>query len=60
MTIEHQTDAPYPARTAGRGPHDLDTMRARQGEAPGHMRYVLTVSTVLVVAAFAIVLFVGA
>jgi hypothetical protein len=59
MTVEHQTNSPYPPKGAQQGPHDLDTMRARQGEAPGHMRYVLTIGTFLVVAAFATIYFLG-
>jgi len=39
------------------GPGQIETTRARQGEAPGHVRYVLLISMALVVAAFAIIYF---
>ena len=41
------------------GPPVVETTRARQAVAPGHVRYVLSVSVVLVVVAFAIIYFVG-
>lgn len=41
------------------GPRTLETTKARQGEAPGHVRYVLAISVVLVVVAFAVIYFVG-
>jgi hypothetical protein len=58
--MEQQTNSPYPPIDGRKGPHDLDTNRARQGEAPGHVRYVLTVGIVLVIAAFAVIYFFGA
>jgi len=39
--------------------HDLTTEEARQGEAPGHMRYVLAISTLAVALIFAAILAFG-
>ena len=52
MATEPRTYPPADGRT---GPREIETTRARQGEAPGHMRYVLLASVALVVIAFAII-----
>jgi hypothetical protein len=54
MTQQDQTTA-YPPADSRKGPNEIETTRARQGEAPGHVRYVLVISMALVVAAFAII-----
>ena len=46
---------PYPPAQGRTGPSEIETTRARQGEAPGHMRYVLLISTSLVAIAFAVI-----
>ena len=45
----------YPPAQGRTGPGEIETNRARQGEAPGHVRYVLVISMALVVIAFAII-----
>lgn len=52
MAQQDQTQ-PYPPAEGRHGPSEIETTRARQGEAPGHVRYVLVISTVLVAVAFA-------
>jgi hypothetical protein len=56
MTQQDNTK-PYPPAEGREGPGQIETTRARQGEAPGHVRYVLLVSVALVVVAFAIIYF---
>jgi len=51
-TLQDQTRA-YPPAHGQTGPSELETTRARQGEAPGHVRYVLVISIALVAIAFA-------
>jgi hypothetical protein len=51
-TQQDQTKA-YPPSHGHEGPHEIDTTRARQGESPGRMRYVLAISIGLVAIAFA-------
>jgi hypothetical protein len=57
-TQQDQTRA-YPPAEGRNGPSEIETTRARQGEAPGHVRYVLGIGLLLVVAAFAVIYFVG-
>ena len=52
MTRQDELERAYPSAEGRKGPREIETTRARQGEAPGHMRYVLIASTALVVAAF--------
>lgn len=54
MATQDQNKA-YPPAHGRTGPGEIETTRARQGEAPGHMRYVLLASTALVAIAFAII-----
>jgi hypothetical protein len=58
MAMQNQTK-PYPPIEGRQGPGEIETTRARQGEAPGHVRYVLAIGILLVVAAFAVIYFVG-
>jgi hypothetical protein len=53
-TQRDQTQA-YPPAQGRTGPGEIETTRARQGEAPGHVRYVLVISLALVAIAFAII-----
>jgi hypothetical protein len=53
-TQQDQTRA-YPPAQGRKGPGEIETTRARQGEAPGRVRYVLVISLALVVIAFAII-----
>jgi hypothetical protein len=53
-TQQDQTRA-YPPAQRRNGPGEIETTRARQGEAPGRVRYVLVISIALVVIAFAII-----
>jgi hypothetical protein len=55
-TQQNQTRA-YPPAEGRNGPSEIETTRARQGEAPGHVRYVLAISIALVAIAFAIIYF---
>jgi hypothetical protein len=50
MATQDETKAYPPVH---QGPNELETTRARWGEAPGRVRYVLAVSLGLVVIAFA-------
>ena len=50
MATQPKTYPPADGRT---GPAEIEATRARQGEAPGHVRYVLMISVALVVIAFA-------
>lgn len=54
MATRDQTKT-YPTDQGRNGPREIETTQARQGEAPGRMRYVLAISTALVVIAFAAV-----
>ena len=54
MAQQDQTK-PYPPAEGRQGPGQIETTRARQGEAPGRVRYVLLISMALVVVAFAII-----
>jgi len=54
MATQNETKA-YPPAQGQEGPRVLETTRARQGEAPGRMRYVLAISIGLVAIAFAII-----
>ena len=54
MATQDQTKA-YPPAQGRTGPGEIETTRARQGEAPGHVRYVLVISLALVAIAFAII-----
>jgi hypothetical protein len=56
MPSQEQQKA-YPPAHGNQGPEKLETTRARQGEAPGRMRYVLAISVGLVAVAFAIIYF---
>jgi hypothetical protein len=53
-THQDQTQA-YPPAHGQTGPGEIETTRVRQGEAPGHVRYVLVISMALVVIAFAVI-----
>jgi hypothetical protein len=54
MATQNETKA-YPPAHGQEGPDVIETTRARQGEAPGRMRYVLIISVALVTIAFAII-----
>ena len=56
MPNQEETKA-YPPSHGREGPNGLETTRARRGEAPGRMRYVLAISIGLVAVAFAIIYF---
>ena len=54
MATQDQTKT-YPPAPDRNGPREIETTRARQGEAPGRVRYVLVISIALVAIAFAII-----
>jgi len=54
MTPQNETE-PYPPAEGREGPREIETTRARQGETLGRVRYILLISTLLVVVAFAII-----
>lgn len=58
MSVEQRAGMTYPP--GQKGPHVIETTRARQGETRGHVRYVLAIGTFLVAVAFAVIYFVGA
>jgi hypothetical protein len=59
MTTQQDQTQAYPPSPGHAGSGEIETTRARQGEAPGHVRYVLGIGLLLVVAAFAVIYFVG-
>jgi len=59
MATQRDQTRAYPPAEGRNGPSEIETTRARQGEAPGHVRYVLGIGLLLVVAAFAVIYFVG-
>ncbi|HUO94014.1 MAG TPA: hypothetical protein VMU22_13885 [Rhizomicrobium sp.] len=54
MATQNETKA-YPPVRGHQEPNEIETTRARQGEAPGRVRYVLAISLGLVAIAFAII-----
>jgi hypothetical protein len=55
MPTQQDQSKAYPPAHGKTGPGEIETTRARQGEAPGHVRYVLVISVALVAIAFAII-----